>query len=470
MRRPTGLAVAAAVPVLLAGPVAGGLWWYHRDARTPLMNAGVAVAPDGSAREVPAAAGAGTLLPGSRVLAVAGTTGEDGRDDAGGAARTTTAATSRDEAAARALAAQQLAWLGSGTVPGRGTPWADTVRDAMLDLRTLTELGPGTGTGATDRPGAVVASWPASWRYVWPRDAAFVAVAFARTGHAGDAAAVLAFLQSVQGPDGLFEARYRPDGSGPPDARGIQLDGTGWALWATAQVARELAPGPRRELLERLRPLVDRASDAAVRLTAHGLPPVSRDYWELPEKRPTLGVAAPIAAGLEAAAWLQAELGDEDRLVAVNGAADRLGTAVRAAFGNGYPRYPGGDERDAAVAFLLPPFAAAAEPGVVAAYRAAATELRQPAGGIAPGGAGWRDDGVAWTPETAVFALVAASVGDRDRAAGLLTWLARHRTPIGSMPEKVRSDGRPAGPAPLAWTAAAVVLAAATLDGAGGQN
>jgi GH15 family glucan-1,4-alpha-glucosidase len=450
--------VAVALPLVIAGPVTAA-WWRYHNARMPLLDAGVAVGADGVARGLGPDAGPDALLPGSRVLRTA-------PGDAGSAGRADPA----DAAALRGLAERERAWLGSGSVPGRGTPWGDTVRDALLDLRALTRLGPGTGTSTGDRPGAVVASWQPSWRYVWPRDAAFAAAAFARTGHTGDAVTVLGFLQSVQGADGTFQARYRPDGSGPPDARGVQLDGTGWALWATAQVAGSLPPARRAAVLAGLRPLVERSSDAAVRLTARGLPPVSRDYWELPEDRPTLGTAAPLAAGLAAAGPLLAELGDGTRRTAVEAAARRLDGAIRDRFGAGYPRHPGGSDRDASVAFLLPPFADATrppDPGVVAAFDAANDELRQPAGGIAPGGAGWRDDGVAWTPETAVFALAAAAAGDRDRAASLLTWLSRHRTAVGTLPEKVRSDGRPAGPAPLAWSAAATVLAAAELESPG---
>jgi GH15 family glucan-1,4-alpha-glucosidase len=49
-----------------------------------------------------------------------------------------------------------------------------------------------------------------------------------------------------------------------------------------------------------------------------------------------------------------------------------------------------------------------------------------------------------------------------------LDWLDAHRTRWGSLPEKVLADGAPAGPAPLAWTAALVVLTAAELDSANG--
>jgi len=45
--------------------------------------------------------------------------------------------------------------------------------------------------------------------------------------------------------------------------------------------------------------------------------------------------------------------------------------------------------------------------------------------------------------------------------------LSAHRTPDGALPEKVLADGSPAAVAPLAWTAATVVLTAATLDDPG---
>src|SRR5699024_9037018 len=45
---------------------------------------------------------------------------------------------------------------------------------------------------------APVAGWSPSWRYLWPRDAAFCAVALARVGHLGRAVEALAHLQSLQ--------------------------------------------------------------------------------------------------------------------------------------------------------------------------------------------------------------------------------------------------------------------------------
>jgi GH15 family glucan-1,4-alpha-glucosidase len=76
-------------------------------------------------------------------------------------------------------------------------------------------------------------------------------------------------------------------------------------------------------------------------------------------------------------------------------------------------------------------------------------------------GQAWRGRGrtVAWTPETAFFALAAASSGERTAAERWLGWLERHRTTLGALPEKVDEAGRPASVAPLAWTCSIVLLA-----------
>jgi len=119
-----------------------------------------------------------------------------------------------------------------------------------------------------------------------------------------------------------------------------------------------------------------------------------------------------------------------------------------------------GHERDAAVAFLLPPFTRNVRPDVHRAWINAGNEMRRPAGGLSPG-VGWTKDDVSWTPETALFALAAASSGEPTLALAWVSWLDTHRTVLGSLPEKVTAQGRPASVAPLAWTAALVVL---TLD------
>jgi hypothetical protein len=224
------------------------------------------------------------------------------------------------------LADAQRRWLAAGCVPGAGTRYAEMARTALLDLATL--------TGAS---GGTVAAVHPSWRYVWPRDASFVAAALAAAGHPQDAVRQLAFLQSVQGGDGRFEARYRADGNGVPDDRGHQLDSTGWVLWGLDASVAVMSPDQRVEALGRLRPLLDRSTTAALAATGDGrvLPPASPDYRELAEDEVTLGTVAPLLAGLQAAQRLYAGLGEAGAARSAGDAARRFELTVHAAFGPG---------------------------------------------------------------------------------------------------------------------------------------
>ena len=128
---------------------------------------------------------------------------------------------------------------------------------------------------------------------------------------------------------------------------------------------------------------------------------------------------------------------------------------------DGWHRTRGG-EFDAAVTFTMPPFVPASAAPAESVLDQAFAAMRNPNGGVRPG-ANWHRDGVSWTPETALFALGFAATGDRAQAETVLAWLSDHRTGVGSLPEKVNPDGSPAAVAPLAWTAAIVLLASEEL-------
>ncbi|WP_432522642.1 glycoside hydrolase family 15 [Kineococcus sp. SYSU DK006] len=346
-------------------------------------------------------------------------------------------------------------WLAAGRLPGADGPHAGMVREALLDLRALTRAN-----------GAVAAGPAPLWSYAWPRDSAFAAVALAVAGHHDDADRVLRFLADVQLDDGGFEARYLLDGTGTPDGRRRQDDGAGWALWSLRAVLDADPSSARaRERLRELSPLLEAATAFVLERTDDGtrLPEASSDYWERRERELTLGTVAPLLAGLHAAAASFSRLGRRTRARRIADAAGSLARLLDGHFApTGYLRYadPGlaSGGVDAAVTFLMPPFSARARPGVLAAFDAYQQQALRPAGGLAPG-AGWKQDGISWTPETALVAWVAAAGGQAQRARYWLDWLDAHRTSWGSLPEKVLPDGSPAGPAPLGWTAASVVLA-----------
>jgi GH15 family glucan-1,4-alpha-glucosidase len=279
---------------------------------------------------------------------------------------------------------------------------------------------------------------------------------------------VLSFLDGVRPPTGRWEARYTETGALVRDGRQPQLDGSGWVLWATWFCR---AGGRYWELVR------ESAEQIVAELTPDGLPGPSSDYWERPEAELTLGTVAPLLTGLRSAVAIATEQGRQDQAARWRTALDKLSTATDRTFGPDYPRTPAqaetflepgletigvGGGADAIVTVLGPPFAPAREVVSTAIDRAHAV-LTQPNGGVTPG-EDWRADGVSWTPQTALFALSAAARGDRATAQSLLSWLDRHRTVTGALPEKVNRDEEPAGEAPLSWTAALVVLAGTALQ------
>jgi GH15 family glucan-1,4-alpha-glucosidase len=346
------------------------------------------------------------------------------------------------------------AWLAEGVTPSPDGPYAALATTALADLYSLMLSN-----------GGVIASTPTLWHYVWPRDSSFAAAALAETGHIADAVRALQFLQAVQAPDGSFQARYLADGSGAPDARGIQEDGPGWALWAVDEVIAAAPVAQRAPIADQLHVLVQRSLQRLIDRTSGpgALPAPSSDYWEVAESSLTLGIAAPTLAGLLSGSRLvQATRPDEAAL------ATRRATTLRASieqdFGtSGYSRYAGGRGPDAAVTFTLPPYVDAPLSGAVDAAKNAATALRQPGGGVTPGSTWPRKDGVSWTPESALFLLASANTADRAGAEYWLGWFAQHSV-VGTIPEKVDRLGRPGAVAPLAWSDALVLLALDQLD------
>jgi GH15 family glucan-1,4-alpha-glucosidase len=221
-----------------------------------------------------------------------------------------------------------------------------------------------------------------------------------------------------------------------------------------------------------VRDLADRSLARVLSWTGSGshLPPPTPDYWEVPTGQVSIGEVAPLVAGLQSAGHLYARLGDAGRAAQASKAAVRLGNLVVRAFGPSFQRFGDSGGRDAALSMLMPPFVTGGELGtgrsagrVAAAWVDYQQGAVRGAGGLAPG-TGWTNHGESWTPETALVAYSAAASGRPVIARHWMDWLDDHRTPWVALPEKVLANGQLAGPAPLAWTDALVVLTASELD------
>lgn len=333
---------------------------------------------------------------------------------------------------------------------------------ALLDLWVLSDELPAT-----------VAGWFGPWRYTWPRDTAFAAVALARVGMQETAWMHLRHLQAVQAVDGSFAARVDPESGMAPDDRESQFDSLGLVLWAIAEVHAVSKTAVAPIVLGELDDLLRRTSRRLFDLTAHGrsLPPVGPDYWEVGESQVTLGLAGPTLVGMNSLSVLTKA--DGDLWSRLGGGAESLSRAVddyRTTFArtfgaNGMQRYPTSGGCDSAIAYLpAAGLVADTVEGICAVEPETLADvwdrLEQPAGGIKPGH-GWIIDRSSWTPSTSLMGLGFARLGLSGRAESVLDWLTDHRTSAGSLPEKVSAEGTPVSVAPLSWTAANVII---TLD------
>ena len=128
-------------------------------------------------------------------------------------------------------------WLRASTSPGSAAPaWAEALyRRSLLVLRALTDA----------RTGAVSAGSRDGWAYVWPRDAATAALAFAVSGHPAEARRAAGFLDRL---DLGAAARFHGDGSPVPgrDAQGDAAGGVDFATRASgAPAGSDREPGWR---------------------------------------------------------------------------------------------------------------------------------------------------------------------------------------------------------------------------------
>ena len=480
------LTLAAAVPLTAAAALWGGSRLVGLGRRAPTLLSGGLVVGGGGALY--------PLAPDDTTSYVSGTRLPEAPEPWGLTIQ------QRDALARQALARRKTARLPEGR-------WADLADGALTDLLALTgpalmpgPVSPVHSAGPSSRPttsptpapaagaasaadvpagpedrdsheplpqgaevfpqGAVVAAPVSIWRYVWPRDAAFAAAALSAVNLTDEALDVLGNLASRQRADGGFEARYTSSGR-VPDHRPAQADGAGWFLWAAGRL---LADGvPAATLRDRLGVPLVRSASWLLRITETPsyLPAASPDYWEVAETVLTLGTAAPVLLGLEAATALtRAGVGLGAPVEMPADRAAEVRSAMERNFAPTWGRHLRRDDVDAAIALVLPPFTQPLA-GAREVRRTAATRMSRPAGGLAPGSS-WRDDGVSWTPETALMAWSALALGMEEEGTRLLAWLEAHRTGAGALPEKVLADGAPAGPAPLAWTCALILLATAS--------
>jgi glucoamylase len=315
-------------------------------------------------------------------------------------------------------AAADRSWLTQAQPLGTDAPrWARAMyRRSLLVLRALTDR----------RTGAVAAGARDGWAYVWPRDTAAVAIAFASAGYPEDARRVARFLLGLD-----LSAAARFHGTGDPvEGRAAQGDAAGWV--AAAVHAAGLGSMQERRA----------APDA--RLAGQGW----RDRADYQEG--------------DAGAYLGNAIASADD------------ESIAAAFQTrrGLARAAGEPDSglDSAAAWVVRPFSL---PALYPAARLTLLRLvaqRRSRFGIVPSER-WHGGEDPWTAPTAWTAWALAALARKGRARGrvpterraalsLMTDLRRAATPLGLLPERVDAvTGLPTSTTPLAWSHAFAILA-----------
>lgn len=200
---------------------------------------------------------------------------------------------------------------------GLGKEFVDLYKRSLLTMRSH-----------TDNRGALIASGDSSilqsgrdtYTYCWPRDSAYIVLAYLRAGHMASSAHFHEFCKDILTDQGYLLHKYRPDKSlgsswhpWVKDGRAqppIQEDETAItlvSLYEHYQVSRDV------EMIERLfNPYIKRAADFLTRYRDKktGLPLPSHDLWE--EQLGTFTyTACAVFAGLSAAAKFAKLLGKE---------------------------------------------------------------------------------------------------------------------------------------------------------------
>jgi len=287
-------------------------------------------------------------------------------------------------------------WLAMARPLGADAPaWARRIyRRSLLVLHALTN----------ERTGAVEAAAREGWRYVWPRDAGTVAIAFAAAGYRGEARRIVGFLEGLD----IGAAARFDRGGAPVKGRAAQGDAAGWI--AAAAKAAGLPSTPVEQPWRGLDDYQENGGgDFLANAIASGSPRI-RALFATPSRELARRAGDP-ASGLDsAAAW-----------------------AVRP-----FPR-----------------------PALYPLVRRTLLRLAATSGrfGIVPS-EGW-DGGIdPWTAPTAWTAWSLAALGERRDALRLMAELRRAATPAGLLPERVDAHtGTPTSTTPLAWSHAFAVLA-----------
>ena len=369
---------------------------------------------------------------------------------------------------ARPLAARALGHWKSLLRQGgrrRRTPYHGLVERSVLTLLQLCDR----------KTGGIIAapSTDPDYRYVWPRDAFYVALALDRSGYHVQPERFYRWCMKAQDRTGALHQRYysMPELVGPSwgPAWGEEIDETACVVWGMVEHLRLTRD---RGFLSEVWPFIREAAWYLDNSVDHsGKVKPSMNLWE---EEPTRHVysAATVAAGLTAASKAANELGyakEARRWGHVSKLAKKhlleafwdesLGHFLRGI----EPRDEQVDIGSLAISFplgIIPD----GDPRMVKNAKALAKAFAFRAGGVGRFPSDNNYGGNPWIVSTCWLAIHDSASGDVAAARALIAWAANHATGLGMLPEQVsKKDGTVRSAVPLAWSHAMFILASQAL-------
>ena len=325
------------------------------------------------------------------------------------------------------------------------------------------------------KTGGIIAS-PSTdpdYRYVWPRDAFYVALALDRSGFHEHAERFYMWCARAQDRSGVLRQRYysSPELIGPAwgPAWGEEIDETACVLWGMVEhlkLTRDVG------FLSEVWPFIREAAWYLVdRIDHSGRVMPTMNLWEEPPSRHVYSTAT-VAGGLNAASRAAMNLGyvkESKRWGNVSSSVKKrlldefwdegLGHFVRTA----EPRDEQVDISSLAISF---PFGVIPDrdPRAVKNARDLTASFHYPAGGLGRFPTDDNYGGNPWIISTCWMSIHCSLAGDAAAGRALLDWSARHVSGLGMLPEQVdKANGRVLSAVPLAWSHAMFILASQAL-------
>ena len=326
------------------------------------------------------------------------------------------------------------------------------------------------------KTGGIIAcpSTDPDYRYVWPRDAFYSALALDRSGYHDEARRFYLWCREAQSESGALHQRYfaSPELIGPAwgPAWGEEIDETATALWGIQEHFRLTGD---KNFLGDIWPFIRRAASYLTEsVDQSGKIRFTMNLWEEPPSQHVYSTST-VTAGLKAASESAGELGHTSDGRRWGAASELFKKQLLEAFWDedlghfiksAEPRDEQVDISSLSISF---PFGILSDrdPRMVKTAKAIADAFKFRVGGIGRFPSDNNYGGNPWIIPTCWMAIHYANTGETEAGMNLLNWCADHATGLGLLPEQVdKEKGVVLSAVPLAWSHAMFILASQALS------